>query len=57
MDEEEWSVVQEQARSFVGSINLYAVNELNELFLVTWDFTLWRWDEVDGCFMPTEKLT
>lgn len=54
-DPPEWQTLLSEARKF-PSFNLFAIPELEEVFLVSWDFSLWRWDPVDGCFMPAQKL-
>lgn len=55
IDPDDWTILLEQARKFQG-FTLHAVLDCDEVYLVTWDFSLWRWDPVDGCFMPTERL-
>lgn len=55
MEHDEWTAVRDAAKKFAGSVVLYEHND--QMFLVTWSFELWWWDPIDGCFMPTEKVT
>lgn len=53
---DEWLVLLERTKEFRGGYNAYAVEDLDAVFLVGWDFSLHRWDPGARAFAPVRRI-